>query len=149
MKTKTFLFMAVVSFLLAGAGCEKDIFYPDATLIKDLPKMYLTGNIKEGEQKIIRTKEELLTFFSQFEIDKVNELKNIDFTNQTLLIGCDNYSNEVNNLRYTFSKNDEKEYILHVEISGGATRPEGNFYYGIIANKLPKTAIVTFDIVKL
>ena len=149
MKTKTFLFMAVVSFLLAGAGCEKDIFYPDATLIKGLPKMHLTGNIKQGEQKIIRTKEELLTFFSQFEIDKVNELKNIDFTNQTLLIGCDNYSNEVNNLRYAFSKKEEKEYILHVEISGGATKPEGNFYYGIIANKIPKTAIVTFDIVKL
>ena len=141
--------MAVVSFLLAGAGCEKDIFYPDATLIKDLPKMYLTGNIKQGEQEIIRTKEELLTFFSQFEIDKVNELKNIDFTNQTLLIGCDNYSNEVNNLRYTFSKKNEKEYILHVEISGGATRPEGFFYYGIITNKLPKTAIVTFNIVKI
>lgn len=76
-------------------------------------------------------------------------MKNIDFTNQTLLIGCDNYSNEVNNLRYTFSKKNEKEYILHVEISGGATRPEGIFYYGIIANKLPKTAIVTFNIVKI
>ena len=149
MKTKTFLFLAIASFLLAGAGCEKEILYPDATLIKDLPKMHLTGNIKQGEQKIIRTKDELLTFFSQFEIDKVNELKNIDFAYQTLLIGCDNYSNEVNNLRYTFSNKSEKEYILHVEISGGATRPEGNFYYGIIANKLPKTAIVTFDIVKL
>ena len=149
MKKKIFLLMAIASFILAGAGCENAIFYPDATLIKDLPKMHLTGNIKQGEQKIIRTKDELLTFFSQFEIDKVNELKNIDFTNQTLLIGCDNYSNEVNNLHYTFSKKNEKEYVLYVEISGGATKPEGNFYYGIIANKLPKTAIITYDFVKI
>ena len=150
MKTKLIVFTTITLLLLiGGSGCEKEIFYPDATLIKDLPKMYLTGNIKQGEQEIIRTKEELLTFFSQFEIDKVNELKNIDFTNQTLLIGCDNYSNEVNNLRYTFSKKNEKEYILHVEISGGATRPEGIFYYGIIAKKLPETAIVTFEIIKL
>ena len=149
MKTKLIVFTTITLLLLiGGTGCEKEIFYPDATF-KDLPKMYLTGNIKQGEQEIIRTKEELLTFFSQFEIDKVNELKNIDFTNQTLLIGCDNYSNEVNNLRYTFSKKNEKEYILHVEISGGATRPEGFFYYGIITNKLPKTAIVTFNIVKI
>lgn len=149
MKTKLLVFTTITLLLLiGGTGCEKEIFYPDATF-KDLPKMYLTGNIKQGEQEIIRTKEELLTFFSQFEIDKVNELKNIDFTNQTLLIGCDNYSNEVNNLRYTFSKKNEKEYILHVEISGGATRPEGFFYYGIITNKLPKTAIVTFNIVKI
>ena len=114
MKTKLIVSTIITLLLLiGGTGCEKEIFYPDATLIKDLPKMYLTGNIKQGEQEIIRTKEELLTFFSQFEIDKVNELKNIDFTNQTLLIGCDNYSNEVNNLRYTFSKKNEKEYILH------------------------------------
>ena len=150
MKTKLLVFITITLLLLIGGKKKKkEIFYPDATLIKDLPKMYLTGNIKQGEQEIIRTKEELLTFFSQFEIDKVNELKNIDFTNQTLLIGCDNYSNEVNNLRYTFSKKNEKEYILHVEISGGATRPEGFFYYGIITNKLPKTAIVTFNIVKI
>ena len=109
MKTKLIVFTTITLLLLiGGTGCEKEIFYPDATLIKDLPKMYLTGNIKQGEQEIIRTKEELLTFFSQFEIDKVNELKNIDFTNQTLLIGCDNYSNEVNNLRYTFSKKTKK-----------------------------------------
>lgn len=149
MKTKAFLFMVIALFLLVGAGCEKEIFYPDAIIIKELPKMYLTGNIKQGEQKLIQTKNELLTSFSQSDIDKVNDLKNIDFINQTLLIGCDTYSNEVNNLRYLFSKKIEKEYILQVEISGGATRPEGNFYYGIIAKKLPETAIVTFEIIKL
>lgn len=148
MKTKAFLFMVIALFLLLVVGCEKDIFYPDAIIIKELPKMYLTGNIKQGEQKLIQTKKELLTLFSQSEIDKVDDLKDLDFTNQTLLIGCDTYSNEVNNLRYLFSKKSEKEYILHVEISGGATKPEGNFKYGIIANKLPKTATVTFNIVK-
>ena len=105
MKTKLIVSTIITLLLLiGGTGCEKEIFYPDATLIKDLPKMYLTGNIKQGEQEIIRTKEELLTFFSQFEIDKVNELKNIDFTNQTLLIGCDNYSNEVNYCNYSALK---------------------------------------------
>jgi len=150
MKTRMILFSVITLVLLiGGTGCEKEIIYPDAIIIKELPKMHLTGTIKQGEQRIIQTKKALLTLFSQSEIDKVDELKNIDFTNHTLLIGCDNYSNEVSNLRYIFSKNSEKEYTLNIEISGFATRPEGYFNYGIIAKKLPETATVTFEIVKL
>lgn len=151
MKTKTILFTVIALFLLIGGmGCEENenLIFTDAIIIKELPKMYLTGSIKQGEQKIIQSNKELLTLFSQAEIDKFPDLQDVDFDKQTLLIGCDSYPNEAN-LIYEFSKKNAKEFIFRVEISGGATRPDGNFKYGIIVQKLPKTAIVNFNIVKL
>ena len=148
---KTVLFMIItLFFLIGGVGCKEEVntTYPDAITIKELPKMSLTGNIKQGEQKVIQSKKELLALFNQAEIDKYFDLQSIDFEKQTLLIGCDSYPSEAN-FRYEFSKEEGRSYYFFVEISGCAARPDGNFKYGIVVQKLPKTAVVNFSIVKL
>lgn len=152
MKRRTILFTAISLLLLLGEaiiGCQNDInkTYPDAIIVKELPKMYIQGNIKQGDVKIVHSKKELLALFSQSEIDKVNDLATINFSTQTLLIGCDNYASEAN-FRYKFSKNKETEYNFSVEINGMVARPEGYFLFGIIVKKLPQDAKVSFNIVK-
>lgn len=114
MKVKTVLFAAItLSLLIGGMGCEKEnnITYPDAIILKELPKFYLSGNIKQGEQKMIQSKNELLSLFNQTEIGKMADLQNIDFSKQTLLIGCDSYPNEANFI-YTFSKKTKKNLFF-------------------------------------
>lgn len=151
MKTKSVLLSVIFLFLLMGVmGCEeKNITTTDAIIIKELPKMYLLdGKMKQGEGKVVQSRQELLALFSQTEIDKYPDLKGIDFTTQTLLIGCDGYPC-LAYLDYDFYKNKDNEYIFFIEIGGDATQPDPHFYYGIVVEKLAKTAKVIFNVVRL
>lgn len=148
MKTKLLLPLLVLIIVI---GCKKEETYkiPEKSfIIKEVSKNYIEGNIKEGEQKIIQSKKELLAIFSQSEINKVKELRNINFTRQTLLLGCDFYENRAE-FRYNFSKQSKSKYLLSVKISGGATSPDYKFKYGVIVSKLPAIATVDFKITKL
>lgn len=151
MRTKSVLLSLIFLFFLMGiTGCEeKHLDTTDAIIIKELPKMYLLyGNMKQGEGKVVQSNKELLALFSQTEIDKYPDLKGIDFTTQTLLIGCDDYPC-LAHLNYDFYKNKNNEFIFFIEIGGCATQPDPRFYYGIVVEKLPKTAKVIFNVVRL
>ena len=118
-----------------------------AVIIKELPSIYIDGNLMSGEHAVIRSKTELLAIFPQSEIDKSPDLKDIDFDTQTLLIGRDDYCN-IANFEYDFSLTGENQYIFKVYIFGGYTAMDYDFLYGIVVAKLHAKAKVTFIINK-
>ena len=148
MRAGKFIF-AIIALLLFGVGCEEKTLTTDAIIIKELPKMYLLdGKMKQGEGKVVQSRQELLALFSQDEIDKYPDLKGIDFSTQTLLIGCDGLPS-LAHLNYAFYKNKDDDFIFFVVIGGDATQPDPHFHYGIVVEKLAKTAKVIFNVVKI
>ncbi|WP_080903408.1 hypothetical protein [Parabacteroides sp. Marseille-P3160] len=155
MKTKKIRlnFLLFPFTLLVIGGCnndnyEKNPIFPEAIIVKELPKMYLSGNIEKGDHKVIQDQSELQNIFSWEELSKVNDLQNIDFSKYTLLIGCDSYLSEAN-LEYSYSKTGDIDYLFQIRISGMAARPDGFFQYGIIVEKLPQKAKVNFSVTSL
>ena len=120
---------------------------PPAEIIKELPKMYLNGNLTAGEHAVIQSKTELLALFPQEEINKSVDLQEIDFNTQTLLIGRDDYGYGAC-FNYEFYLTEKNQYIFKVDIFGGYATMDYNFLYGIIVGKLPATAEVIFNISK-
>ena len=146
MKTKTFL--ALLLLLIVGCGCsktDKDTS-PEAVIVKELPKMYFESNIEMGKHKVIQTQTELEALFPNVDLNTVEILKNINFSNQTLLIGREFYPN-IADLRYQFIKTKAYDYVFTIEISGMATQPDF-FLYGIVVKKLPNNANISFNIQK-
>ena len=130
-----------------GCGCSKDREASEENLIvKELPKMHLQGNLEIGEHRVIQSEEELYRAYTREAVMSVKELRDIDFSTQTLLIGREFYANQAN-LTYKFTKKDTMNYIFTVEINGLLARPDG-FTYGMIVKKLPKEANIIFNIVK-
>jgi hypothetical protein len=116
-------------------------------IIKELPKMYLNGDLLSGKQAVIQSQAELLAIFPQEEIDKYSDLQEIDFNTQTLLIGRDNYCAGAN-FNYEFSSTENDQYIFKVDIFGNYGVMDYNFLYGIVVTKLPANAEVVFNINK-
>ena len=149
MKSKTILFSVIALFLLIGeTGCEKEknITFPDAIIIKELPKLDILGN--NTESIVIQSQKELGAIFSESELQRYEELQQIDFTQCTLLLGFGSYGNEVSNMQHYFIKTGTRSYTYLLKIAGDATRPD-TFRYGVIVTKLPKAAEVTFKIEEL
>ena len=147
MKTKILLIMTLAT-LLIGVGCEKEknITFPDAIIIKELPKMYILGS--NSESLVIQSQNELQALFSNEELQRYEDLQQIDFTQYTLLLGHGSYPNEVSNLEHSFIKTGIRSYTYLLKVAGDATRPDA-FRYGIIVKKLPQAAEVTFKIEEL
>gem|GEM_PF-1899655 len=145
------LFIAMASF----SGCKGDadsVIDPNDTIpivkvIKELPKMYLNGNLVVGEHAIVRTQAELLAIFPQEEIEQSPDLMEIDFNTQTLLIGRDVYEC-LAVFNYDFSLTGQNQYTFTVDIFGGWTIYDYGFLYGIVVTKLPVNAEVIFNINK-
>ena len=146
MKIKTFL--ALLLLVIVGCGCskaDKDTS-PEAVIVRELPKMYFESNIEMGKHKVIQTQTELEALFPNVDLNTVEILKNINFSNQTLLIGREFYPN-IADLRYQFIKTKAYDYVFTIEISGMATQPDF-FLYGIVVKKLPNNANISFNIQK-
>ena len=142
MKNKVLLYTTISLFLLIIVGCKKD--FPDAIIIKELPKLYnLSSNT---ESVVIQSQEELYTIFGESELQRYEELQQIDFAKQTLLLGFCRYGNQVSNMQHYFVKTGKRSYKYLLEISGNLTMPDA-FWYGIVVAKLPKEAEVSFKIV--
>ncbi len=98
--------------------------------------MYLLdGKMKQGEGKVVQSRQELLALFSQDEIDKYPDLKGIDFSTQTLLIGCDGLPS-LAHLNYAFYKNKDDDFIFFVEIGVMQHNPIPIFITGLLKNWL-------------
>ena len=149
MKNKTLLFTTIALFLLIGVTrCEKEkeITFPDAIIIKELSKLDILGS--NTESIVIQSQKELDAIFSKSEMQRYEELQQIDFSKNTLLLGFGRYGNEVSNMQHYFIKTGTSSYTYLLKIAGDATRPDA-FRYGIIVAKLPKDAEVTFLIDEL
>lgn len=148
MKTRKIFLMMPFLFLIMGiGGCEdKNEIFPDATIVKELPKVNVIGN--STKSIIIQSQRELEAVFSKNELQQVNDLQQIDFSKYTLLLGYGTYPNEVSNMEHSFSKTGTNTYTYLLKITGDATRPEA-FRYGILVGKLPKSAKVIFKIEEL
>ncbi len=149
MKTKMILFTVIVfSLMVGGAGCERNnnISYPDATIIKELPKITDIGS--NTKSLVMQSQKELESVFNKNELQRFEDLQQIDFSKYTLLLGCGSYGNEVSNMEHSFIKTGTKSYTYLLKVGGDATRPN-TFRYGILVEKLPNSAEVTFKIEEL
>jgi hypothetical protein len=153
MKNLVFIIIPALMLVMSSfSGCEiKEMRVQETPVIviKELPKMYLEGNlyVAAGEHAIIQSQTELSALFSQETIENSSDLQEIDFETQTLLIGRDDYHyNAVFN--YEFSTTAENEYLFTVNIFGGYAVMDYGFWYGIIISKLPTNAEVVFNINK-
>ena len=150
------LFFRLSSFflmlILLAAGCDSDnnndddAPFPDAVIIKELPKITAVGNSNSSE--IVQTQKGLESIFSQKDLESFEDLQNIDFSKHTLLLGYGTYSNEVSDMEHSFTKTGTSEYTYILRVSGDATRPDV-FRYGIVVEKLPITAEIIFKIEEL
>lgn len=147
MKRIIFFSILLLLFMVSCGCCKEANSLNEVKIIKELPKMYIQGNISIGTQKIIQKKEELLLIFSAEQLNKLNDLNQIDFDKQTLLIGYDSYPNEAE-LTYQLEKNTQNKYTLLVSIKGLATRPD-SFLYGVVVSKVSKNIDIEFKIEKL
>ncbi|MEA4985496.1 hypothetical protein SDC9_36651 [bioreactor metagenome] len=137
-----FLFM-----MIGMEACEdKNEIYPDATIVKELPKITAIGD--HTKSVAIRSQKELEDVFSKDELKRFEDLQQIDFSKYMLLLGYGTYPNEVSNMEHSFSKTGTNTYTYLLKITGDATRPEA-FRYGILVGKLPKSAKVIFKIEEL
>ena len=148
MKTKKVFLIIPLLFLIIGmGGCEdKNGIYPEAMVVKELPKISILGN--HTKSVIIQSQKELKAVFSEDELKRIDDLQQIDFSKHTLLLGYGSYANEVANMEHSFSKTTETSYTYLLKIDGAATRPD-SFRYGILVGKLPKPVEVIFKIEKL
>ena len=114
-------------------------------IIKELPKMYPdTINFPLGRVMVINEEEYLYNLLSKKWVNASKDLKDIDFSTQTLILGYDSYPN-LANFDFNFKKETEGKYIFTVEISGLATQPD-EFVYGIVVKKLPKRSWVIKEV---
>ena len=127
-------------------GCEREnTVYPDAVIVKELSKLPIGNN---RNSIVIQSQTELKAVYSSDIFQHYDDLKNIDFSKHTLLLGFGGYGNEVSDMQHYFIKSGASSYTYLLKIGGDATRPD-TFRYGIIVEKLPKAAKVTFKIEEL
>ena len=163
MKTKL-LFLQIVILLLWVAACTDNskadveneevhteeptrvIPFPDAVIVKELPKINLPVKKPIETAQIIRTREELLNFYDAEALATNPDLNSINFSEQTLLLnGASTYS-DITGLAYTYTKTGDSTYSYATEVSGVPVlyAPLVTYAYGVIVKKLPPTAEVTF-----
>ena len=58
--------------------------------------MHVKGDLNAGEKKVIRSRKELEWLFTAEELESLSQLKDIDFSKYSLLIGVDTYFSQVN-----------------------------------------------------
>lgn len=133
--------------LLTLISCKKEKAAPEAdnsaALEKELPLMRLS-KFQAGDKKIIQSSAEFSLLITAAEAALYPDLKNIDFTKSTLLLGSTSYTNLVSTLEYDWDKTGRQQYKLQFSYGGSATQPTGKFEFGLIVEKLPSAATVDF-----
>lgn len=136
------LLLSVAMLSLGSCKPNNIIEYPDAVILKELPKMAVGSN---REAMVIRSEQELMAVYTEEYISRISDLQNIDFSRYTLLLGHCFSANEVLYMKHLFSKTGVSTYTYLLQIAGDGTKPDV-FRYGILVAKLPTTAEITFVI---
>ena len=144
------IFSFFTSFLISLVSCEvtKDQSTP-MPIFKRLPIIYYGCNLQALETIIIRNQ---FTFDSTFDpglVVKTPSLQNIDLNKYDVLVGADVYTHGIDSLGFKLEKLNNLEYNFNIWVYYLLTLPAGNFYYGIIVDKLPADSKVNFILKKL
>ena len=142
MKTKMILFAVLALCMIGVMGCD-DFDEYDVRIVKELPKITVIGDSRESF--VIQSQKEVEEIFNKEDLQRIKVLQNIDFSKYTLLLGCGSYPNQVTNMIHSFRATGKNSYLYLLKVGGLATRPDF-FCYGIIVDKLPSSAKVTFKI---
>ncbi|MDO5615079.1 MAG: hypothetical protein Q4G16_02735 [Cruoricaptor ignavus] len=138
-----------ILMLFASYSCDRssddNTIYPDAVIIKELPKMPI-GNHRESV--IIQSQSELETVFDTATLEQIEDLQGIDFSKYTLLLGYGTYKNQAVQMEHYYSKIGSNTYAYLLKV--GSDAPALDFFrYGILVPKLPTSANVNFEIGEL
>lgn len=150
MRTRLFFSAAIaLLFLTTAASCKKEQQQKEEnatiTIQKELRVMHLyRSNISEGSHNIIQNQAALKALISSEDLDQYPDLKNIDFTRYTLLLGSASYSNLVTAIQYDLVKSTTGQYEFRVNFGGLATQPEGKFEYGALITKASSSVNISF-----
>ncbi|MDO5616843.1 MAG: hypothetical protein Q4G16_11675 [Cruoricaptor ignavus] len=139
-----------ILMLFASYSCDRDskddTIYPDAVIIKELPKIIPIGNHRESV--IIQSQSELETVFDTATLEQIEDLQGIDFSKYTLLLGYGTYKNQAVQMEHYYSKIGSNTYAYLLKV--GSDAPALDFFrYGILVPKLPTSANVNFKIEEL
>lgn len=144
---KIILLSALALSILAVGGCKKKKqHYPNAKIIKVLPKGYAMPSNKDTVLVIQRQKDLDNILLNGRETPEY--LTNIDFVNQTLIIGSRGCHRGVYKLEHSFiNKGTHYEYQLtiHFDLTHVASR----IVFGIIVEKIPNDRSVKLKVIEI
>lgn len=121
---------------------DEEFGQQEAVIVKELPDLFIRS-MKDGDTRIIRTQAELEQVL-QGTSYTIEELQNIDWEQNMVLLGCKASANGGTVDYYSFEKIGKKKYLLTCKYSEMRTFPV-IFCYGVIVKKLPKSAKIKFN----
>ncbi len=148
--TDNFLFGVIIDKLPENSTVtfeiekEEGVEINSPFIMMELPKMYIEG-LADGETKIINDSLNFSRCFTNEDLERYPDLKDINWNNHTLLVGHYFYPYLVN-IRHEFNKINDLDYIYNLVVKATAATAIDNFTYGIIVSKLPQEANVIFNI---
>jgi len=151
----SFLKISLSLLLLAfiGMGCDKSddsnfVEYP-IEIVKELPVLYGGCTLKDGETAVIRDRATLEKVFSIDLISQNAILNGVDFAKCDVLAGCSTFTRGIIELKHSLTQTGANAWQYNLTIVYNLTLPAGNFFYGVVVNKLPAGAKVGVTIERI
>lgn len=150
-----FIRIALSLMLLAflGLGCEKknDPTFEElpVAIANELPVLYGGCTLKDGETAVVRDQVTLEKVFSKDLISNNAILKNVDFTKYNVLVGCSTFTRGIAELKHSLAQTGANAWQYKLTLTYNDALPAGNFFYGVVVDKLPTGAKVSVDIKRI
>lgn len=109
-------------------------------------RSFETDLLKDEECVVIRTKNELLKYFSDSYIASNEFLNAIDFNKSSLIIGKKKTNNGLVGYEAALEKQDTKNYIYNVIIETNCAEVLDICFHGIIADRVPNEIKIDFNV---
>lgn len=112
------------------------------------PRSFTTDKLPAGECRLIRTKEELLQFFTADYLSANEQFRSVDFSKSSLIIGLQLTNAGWIDYHASFTKKEgsENHYIYKLLIDLDDTMVVEYCYHGVIVDKVPESVAVGYDI---
>ena len=138
--------LSLLLLALIGVGCDKNndsnfVEYP-IEIVKELPVLYGGCTLKDGETAVIRDRESLEKVFSKDLISQNAILNGVDFAKCDVLAGCSTFTRGIAGLKHKLTQTGINTWQYKVTVTYNDALPAGNFFYGVVVNKLPAGAKV-------
>jgi hypothetical protein len=147
MKT-TILKISFIFLFLSLVGCKKDDDSNNNLVVKELPALYIGYNLNPEETVIIGDQATFNNVFSKELVAQTSVLQNIDFLKYNVLAGQSSTPSGFASLKQKFFKLENNSFLYQLDVSYEIVGVPMNFCYGIIVNKLPSEAKITFEVNK-
>lgn len=112
------------------------------------PRSFSTDKLPVGECRLIRTKEELLQFFTADDLSANEQFRSIDFSKSSLIIGLQltNAGWIDYHASFTEKEGSANHYVYRLLIDLDDTMVAEFCYHGAIVDKVPESVTVEYDI---